>query len=90
MSSTESTFFNSILTYPDSMANQLTATKSKSNSHMVEMTEEEASKTEAVDDLEEIEEIAEEAIKEEAALMDPEETLETDLKDASIANNKVT
>lgn len=72
------------------MANQLTATKSKSNSHMVEMTEEEASKTEAVDDLEEIEEIAEEAIKEEVALMDPEETLETDLKDASIANNKVT
>lgn len=54
---------------------------------MVEMTEEEASKTEAVDDLEEIEEI-EEAIKEEVALMAPEETLVTDPEDASIANNK--
>jgi len=57
---------------------------------MEEMTEEVASKTEVVDDLVEIEEIAEEAIKEEEALMALEETLETDPEVASTVENKVT
>jgi hypothetical protein len=72
------------------MANHSMATKSKSNSHMEEMTEEVASKTEVVDDSEVKEEIAEEAIKEEEALMAPEETLETDPEAASTVENKVT
>jgi len=72
------------------MANHSMVTKSKSNLHMEEMTEEVASKTEVVDDLVEIEEIAEEAIKEEEALMALEETLETDPEVASTVENKVT
>ena len=75
------------------MANHSMATKSKSNSHTAEMTEEEASKTEVADDLVgigEIGEIAEEAIKEEEASMAPEETLETDPEAASTVENKAT
>jgi len=72
------------------MANHSMATKSKSNSHTAEMTEEEASKTEVADDLVGIGEIAEEAIKEEEASMAPEETLETDPEAASTVENKAT
>lgn len=72
------------------MANHSMATKSKSNSHTAEMTEEVASKTEVADDSVAIGEIAEEAIKEEEASMAPEEILETDLEAASTVENKAT